>query len=86
MKLAFKYFGPYKIVAKVGCVAYKLDLLAQSIAHPVFNVSQSKLANIPTSEVIAPLPDAIDMPRVPEKILQRRSITVNTHPMVQSFY
>lgn len=41
-KLSFKYYGPYQIIAKVGQVAYKLQLPLDCAVHPVFHVSQLK--------------------------------------------
>ncbi|KAJ0014982.1 hypothetical protein Pint_20217 [Pistacia integerrima] len=39
MKIAPKYYGPFKIIEKLGRVAYKLDLPKDSRTHPVFHVS-----------------------------------------------
>ena len=42
LKLTAKYFGPYKIIERVGAVAYRLELPQGARVHSVFHISQFK--------------------------------------------
>ena len=76
-KLALKYFGPYKIVAKIGTAAYKLELPQGSQVHPFFHVSQLK-GHVPDhTPVFTTLPVPVDLLApgvIPEEILDHRLV------------
>lgn len=74
-KISPKYFGPYKIVEKMGEVAYKLELPATTQIHPVFHVSQLKQL-VGDVSVANQLPDVIyeATSKEPEYCLERKMV------------
>ena len=57
-KLSPKYYGPYKVLQKIGTMAYKLELLASSRVHSVFHVACLKKVisnNIPFQTILPKL-------------------------------
>jgi hypothetical protein len=76
-KLAFKFFGLYEVLERIGSTAYKLDLPDHSLIHPVFHVSQLKPFTAAYSPVFTELPTLVDLSSQdvqPEAILERRLV------------
>jgi hypothetical protein len=74
-KLAARFYGPFKIIEKVGEVAYMLQLPDYSKIHPVFHVSLLKKA-VQDYDVHGTLPKDIEMnteeEHYPKKVLGAR--------------
>ena len=85
-KLAPRYYGPFKVLQKIGEVSYKLDLPLGSLIHLVFNVSNLK-AKLGNQVVPRPTLLAVNVEMVltlePVLILDRKSIKLRSRTMTQ---
>ena len=57
-KILPKYYGPYKVLQKIGNMAYKLELPASSRVLPIFHVSCLKKVigeNLPVQTIFPKL-------------------------------
>lgn len=85
-KLHKRYYCPYRIVARIGPVAYKLELPSNAKIHNVFHCSLLKphAGPAPTSIVELP-PDSVENHPVvtPLTILDSRTVTVDGLPQQQ---
>ena len=74
LKVFAKYFGPYKILSRIGLVAYKLELHSGKKVHLVFHVSQLKkhLSNAPAQIHLPLLDSAGIIAKEPLTILDKR--------------
>lgn len=73
-KLIFRFYGPFKVIQKVGAAAYKLDLPGHARIHPVIHVSQLKKHVPPLSEVSTDLSSVCTDPEqllLPVEVLDR---------------
>ena len=74
-KLKPHFYGPYKVVRKVGEVAYELELPKERKIHNVFHASNLKKTlgqHIAPSTELPPLDDEGLLVLTPERILQVR--------------
>ncbi|GJZ13527.1 reverse transcriptase, partial [Tanacetum coccineum] len=74
-KLSKRFFGPYRVLERIGPVAYRLELPIASRVHPVFHVSLLKESHSQTASSEFPsewLNDAPSYDPQPESILRRR--------------
>ena len=51
-KLAFRFFGPFQVLQRVGGTSYKLQLPEGCRLHPVIHISQLRRAIPPSTEVL----------------------------------
>ncbi|WMV51993.1 hypothetical protein MTR67_045378 [Solanum verrucosum] len=54
-KLGRKYFGPYRVLKRIGYVVYKLDMPVDARIHPVFHISMLKKSVGTPAEQVTPL-------------------------------
>ena len=75
-KFGPRFYGPYKILQRVGKAAYQLELPKDCSLHPVFHVSQLKRAEGVTQAAVAVPPLTADLEEVlqPVDILQIRHL------------
>ncbi|KAJ8640178.1 hypothetical protein MRB53_016872 [Persea americana] len=76
IKLSPRFYGPYKIVRRIGTVAYEMELPPETKIHPVFHVSLLKRRVGQQIQVQTALPnvreeDGMVVP-LPQTVLERR--------------
>ena len=83
-KLSPRYFGPFKVVDRIGAVAYKLELPSDSQLHPLFHVSQLKRKLGAQARMGTQLPIPSDSPTLePVAILDKRMVRRGNRPATQ---
>jgi hypothetical protein len=80
IKLTSKYYGPFRVLEKIGSLSYKILLPKGVKIHPVFHVSQLKKHlgknAVPQQEIPLVTPDG-KIKTEPMKVLETRSLPRN---------
>ena len=74
-KINPRYYGPYKVIQKIGEVAYELELPKGSKIHNLFHVSclnKYTGQQIVILDTLPPLDDEGQLTLIPEKVLNTR--------------
>ena len=85
-KLAPKFYGPYRILQKIGSLAYKLELPPSSCIHPVFHVSCLKKVigtNIRAQTVLPELDMEGSIILEPEAILNKHTHQLHSRAITE---
>ncbi|RVX03831.1 Transposon Tf2-8 polyprotein [Vitis vinifera] len=86
LKLSPRFYGPYKVLEKIGTVAYRLELPPEEKIHPVFHVSCLKEKLGERHQLVVTLPpadnDGVIRPE-PEEILHRRLKKKKNHAVTE---
>ena len=75
-KISPKYYGPYKVLQKIGTMAYKLELPVASRVHPIFHVSCLKKVigdKIPVQTIFPELDEEGKIILEPEAVKETRT-------------
>ncbi|GJV00143.1 retrotransposon-related protein [Tanacetum coccineum] len=84
-KIAAKYCGPFPIIAKIGQVAYTLQLPPNSAIHPTYHVSLLKPhhGTLPASLTLPSTYQRDHTSKVPAKVLEIRTVKKNNAAHVE---
>jgi hypothetical protein len=86
LKLAPRFYGPFRITHRVGKVAYELDLPPEARIHPIFHVSQLK-PRLGSASVALPKLPPVDSNGVlrpePAEVLDRCSRPKDNRPLIE---
>lgn len=84
-KLSLCYYGPYKVLARIGSMAYCLELPASSQVHPIFHISQLRCTILPYSKVSQILPSSADLFAFPVRVEEKRRRRKGNNMVEQGF-